>query len=183
MSSPERRVRMNGMTRRRALGLAAAAFFATPLIGACQFQPLYGTATSGGALQDVMKSVEVPQIPGRVGQRVRNELIFGTTGGGYPAEPQYRLSIVIRESVSAILVEQTGDAQGQQYHLEANFQLVRLTDNSVVLQGHSKSRTAFDKFEQIYANVRAQIDAENRAARVVADDIKTRLAAFLSRAA
>jgi LPS-assembly lipoprotein len=53
----------------------------------------------------------------------------------------------------------------------------------VVFQGTSNARAPFERFESIYSNVRAREDAENRAARIVADDLKTRLAAYLSRPA
>ena len=174
---------MSKLTRRQAFLGVGLAIIAAPTLSACQFQPLYGTTSSGRDLRHVMKAVEVARIPGRVGQQLRNELIFTTTGGGYPADPEYDLLIVIRESVTNILVERTGDAQGKQYNLDANFQLVRRSDKEVVLKGTSTSRAAFDKYEPIYSNVRAERDAENRAARHVADNIKTRIAAFLSSSA
>jgi LPS-assembly lipoprotein len=52
-----------------------------------------------------------------------------------------------------------------------------------MLEGQAMSRAAYDRFEQIYSNVRARYDAENRASRTVADSIKVRIAAFLSNAA
>jgi LPS-assembly lipoprotein len=51
----------------------------------------------------------------------------------------------------------------------------------VVFQGSSHARAPFERFEAIYSNVRAREDAENRAARTIADDLKTRLSAYLSR--
>jgi LPS-assembly lipoprotein len=52
-----------------------------------------------------------------------------------------------------------------------------------MLEGSSYGRAAFDRVESIFANVRAKQDAEDRAATTVANDLKTRLAAFLSTAA
>lgn len=164
----------------RRFALAAVALLCLPLLAGCQFQPLYGTTPDGQSLQTVMKTVDISPIPGRVGQRLRNELIFRTTGGGNAQSPKYKLQIAIRESITSILVETTGDAEGQLYNLNASFTLVRVGDNMVLLEGESTSRAAYDKFEQIFANTRARIDAENRAARIVADGIKTRIAAFLS---
>jgi LPS-assembly lipoprotein len=164
----------------RRLVLATTALLCLPLLAGCQFQPLYGTTPDGKSLKTVMKSVDISPIPGRVGQRLRNELIFGTTGGGNADAPKYKLQIAIRESITSILVETTGDAEGQLYNLSASFQLIRIGDSAVLLKGESTSRAAYDKFEQIFANTRARIDAENRAARIVADGIKTRIAAFLS---
>jgi LPS-assembly lipoprotein len=178
MSSCERTGKNKFHSRRRTLALIGSALLAAPFVSACQ--PLYGTTPGGARLKDVMASLEITEIPSRVGQRVRNELIFGVTGGGRPPRAEYRLEISVREWIVDTLVERTGDAKGQLYHLDAQFKLVRLTDKQVVLEGRSAGRAALDRFDPIFSNVRARIDAENRAARVVADGIKTRIAAFLS---
>ena len=52
-----------------------------------------------------------------------------------------------------------------------------------MLQGTSHARASFERFSSIYSNVRARDDAENRAAKTIAEDLKTRLAAYLSGAA
>ena len=53
----------------------------------------------------------------------------------------------------------------------------------MVLQGTSHARAGFERFQSIYSNVRAREDAENRAAKTIADDLKIRLATYLSGAA
>lgn len=182
MSSSRRRFAGATPSRREVVAGVGAGLAAAALAG-CGFQPLYGTTASGERLKDVMAGVQISSVPGRVGQRVRNELIFGTARGGYPAEPNFRLEIAIRESLLDQLVNRTGDAQGQIYVLEADFRLIRVADETIALQGRATSRAAYDRFEQNFANVRAKIDAENRAATTIADNIKVRLAAFLSAAA
>ena len=159
---------------------------AVPLLAACGdggFRPLYGSAGIGGAgAAEKLAQVEIAPIPGRVGQRIRNELIFDTTGGGVAAPPAYRLEIAIRESVTSTLVKTDGDAQGQVYGLDASFSLIKLSDKTVVLKGTSYGRAGFERVTAIYANVRAQQDASDRAARTVATELKSRLAAFLATA-
>lgn len=166
-------------------GLVAVAATA-PLLAACGeggFRPMYGaTGTTGQNLSDVLAGVDVAPIPGRTGQQIRNELIFKTRGGGNPAPQQYRLEVAFRQSVQSILVQRTGDAKGQVLSLEATFKLINLADKKVALEGKSHSRAAFEKFESIYTNLRARRDAENRAAKIVANGIHTRVAAFLSNA-
>lgn len=150
------------------------------LTSGCGFQPLYGPTASGAQLEDIMRTVDISPVPGRVGQQVRNELIFKTTGGGLAGDSQYRLDIAIRESVVNLLVEGTGNIEGQVYQLYSEFKLVRIEDNEVVLSGHSNSRAAFDKVGSVFADIRAQRDAENRAAKTIAETIRTRLASYLS---
>jgi LPS-assembly lipoprotein len=162
--------------------LAAVAVLALGLAG-CGLQPLYGSTASGSRLAAVMSGVEVTPVPGRVGQRVRNELIFENTGGG-GAAPQttYTLDIVIKENITNELVRISGDAKAQVYELDATFKLIG-RDGRVVLEGKAASRAAYERYQTIFSNVRARVDAENRAARTVAESIKVRIAAYLSQAA
>ena len=156
-------------------------------VSGCGFHPLYGTTAHGSNLTQVMKSIQVATIPSRVGQRLRNELVFETTGGGEPVAPVYRLDIAIRESLRNTLVTQAGQPTGQVYELNAEFRLVRIKDNETIFKGASTEDASFDlagvtgNAGSIYGDVRARIDAENRAARSLADTLKTRIAAFLSR--
>jgi LPS-assembly lipoprotein len=151
-------------------------------LAGCGIQPLYGTTAGGSRLAAAMAGVDVTPIPGRVGQRVRNELIFENTGGSGQAPSTYKLDIVVKESVINELVKISGDAKGQVYELDATFKLIS-NDGRVVLEGKATSRAAYERFETIFSNVRARYDAENRAARTVAESIKVRIAAYLSQAA
>jgi LPS-assembly lipoprotein len=162
--------------------LAALAVTAVISLAGCGIQPLYGTTAGGSRLAAAMAGVDVTPIPGRVGQRVRNELIFENTGGSGQVGRTYKLDIVIKESVINELVQITGDAKGQVYELDATFKLIG-NDGRVVLEGKATSRAAYERFETIFSNVRARYDAENRAARTVAESIKVRIAAYLSQAA
>ena len=169
--------------RSHALIAALCAGLAALALGGCGFQPLYGGTTAGGArLSEEMKTVSITPIPGRVGQKLRNELIFYTTGGGAGAPTRFKLDIVIKESVTDQLVQITGDATGQIYQLDATFKLVD-DHGKVLLQGKGISRAPYNRFQEIFANVRARYDAENRAARTVAESIRTQVAAYLANAA
>jgi LPS-assembly lipoprotein len=170
--------------RSHALIAAFCAGLAASALAGCGFRPLYGGTTAGGTkLVEVMKAVDITPIPGRVGQKLRNELIFATTGGDDPAPTRYKLDIVIKESVTDQLVQITGDATGQIYQLDATFKLVDSASGRVVLQGKGIARAPYNRFQEIFANIRARYDAENRAARTVAESIRTQIAAFLANAA
>jgi LPS-assembly lipoprotein len=150
------------------------------------FHPLYATSPLVGGTNVAAKlaSLEIAPIPSRVGQRVRNEMIYQSTGGGTEAlNPVYRLEIVITESITPTLVQIDGNSSGSIYNLNAKFRLIRIADKTVALQGESNGRIMFQRFESVFSNVRARHDAEDRAASTVADDLKSRLAAYLSNAA
>lgn len=164
-----------------AVGLGTAV-----MLGGCSdgsgFRPMYAASASGERLQDKLALVDVSTIGGKNGQRLRNELIFETTGGGVrTTTPKYRLEIVLRESIGATLVRTTGEASSSIYNMDSTFRLVEISSKKVLLQGSSASRAAFDRFSSIYSNVRAADDAADRAAKTMATEIKGRVAAFLSR--
>ena len=162
--------------------LAALAVTAAITLAGCGIQPLYGTTAGGSRLAAAMAGVDITPIPGRVGQRVRNELIFENTGGSGQTGTTYKLDIVIKESLTNELVKISGDAKSQVYELDATFKLIS-NDGRVVLEGKATSRAPYERFETIFSNVRARYDAENRAARTVAESIKVRIAAYLSQSA
>ncbi len=148
------------------------------------FRPLYASpAVVGTDVNEKLAQIDIAPIPGRVGQRLRNELIFQSTAGDLPSRPAYRLNIVIRQSITATLVRIDGDSLGSTYNLDASFKLIRMSDNTVMLEGKSYGRSPFQRFDSVFANVRARKDAEDRAARTIGNELKSRLAAFLSGAA
>jgi LPS-assembly lipoprotein len=152
-------------------------------LSACGFQPLYGsntTTASGARLAEVMSSVDVTPIPGRVGQKLRNELIFSNTGGNYAAASRYKLHIALREKVINQLVQISGNARGQVYQLEAHYKLVNPANGQILHEGTAISRAPYYRYQEIFANVRARYNAEDRAAKTVAESIKTQVVAFIA---
>jgi LPS-assembly lipoprotein len=150
------------------------------------FRPMYASSaiTGGTDVNQKLAELEIAPIPGRVGQRIRNELIYQATGGaGSLAHPVYRLEIIMRESITPTLVQIDGNSSGSVYNLSTSFRLVRLADKSVALMGESNGRAAFQRFDSVFANVRARQDAEDRVAKSIGDELKGRLAAYLSGAA
>lgn len=161
--------------------LGALALTAASLgVGGCGFQPLHGTTASGAQLDEVMRTVDVATIPGRTGQQVRNELIYGTTQGGERGTPIYRLEVAVKQTITNTFATTTGNVQGQMFELSAEYRLVRITDNQVMFKSTTGAHAAFDKVQSVFADIRALRDAENRTARTVADAIKTQVAAYLS---
>lgn len=184
MSSPKVPSKGRIVSRRVFLGGVGVTMAATlaGCGGETGFQPLYGPTASGVRLDDKLAQVDIAKIPSRVGQRIRNELIFNNTGGGSPAPPLYTLEITIREGINSTLVRSSGEALSQVYSIDAGYRLISIKDKKILLQGVSHARAAFERNQSVYANVRAREDAENRAARTIAEEVKLRLTAFLSRA-
>ncbi len=170
---------------RKAIAACGAVVLSALLLGGCGgggFQPLYATGATGERTDARFAILDIATIPGRVGQRIRNDLIFErTSAAGDAAKPTKRVEVKLTESVLTNGVQVTGDSTSQTYQVEAVYRLVDIATGKVDSEGRSVARANFERFSAIYANVRAKEDAENRAARVISSDLKTRLAVHLSR--
>ena len=184
MSSSEasRSSRQTRAGRRAALRLIGLGLASVGLAGCSGgFQPLYGSLGAGADAK--LHQVEFAIIPGRNGQRIRNELIFKTYGGDTPATgaaARYRLEVAIKESATTTLVLRDGTSGGQIYQIDARFQLVEISTKRVLLEGMSQARATSERFTNVFSNVRAADEAQERASKTIATDLKARLAAFLS---
>ncbi|MEL6746423.1 MAG: hypothetical protein AAFO79_01210 [Pseudomonadota bacterium] len=165
----------------RAAGTAAALAGALFIAG-CSFQPLYGDRGDGSGAAQSIGAIGISQISGRVGQRLRNQLIFLTTGGQEPFAPEYQLDVSTKQTVRSIVVRVDGDARGKVFILSSTFSLRRIADKAILLESTGTAQAAFESFDEIYADRRARIDAENRAADELARSIQIRVAAAIDRA-
>ncbi|MFC5422151.1 LPS assembly lipoprotein LptE [Bosea eneae] len=170
------------MTRRRPLALAATLALAA-LAGGC-FQPLYGEGTVskvGGNVRNAMLGIDVPEIKGLVGHYLRNELVFEFDGGGAPDRQKIlKLTASTSESLEVITVDYAnGRADSAILVATADWQLVRAGSNEVVASGQSIVRAPYERSQQRFAALRAARDAQIRAAKELAQQIKARVAAAL----
>jgi LPS-assembly lipoprotein len=159
------------------------------LAGGC-FQPLYGeqSLTGGPVLRDQLSSVDVLQIEApkgsdeaRLAVEVRNSLLFDFTGGGYAAPPTHRLKISMYSTRASIIVDTTTSRPDiENYGLNATYSLLEIATGRIVVTGQTFSRVSYDipGQQQRFARLRGLRDAETRAAKVIADNIKSRLASY-----
>ena len=70
----------------------------------------------------------------------------------------------------------------QQFGLNATYTLVEVASGKTVVTGSTFARVSIDNpgQQQRFANARGQRDAENRAAKVISDNIKSRLASYFA---
>lgn len=173
---------------RRCFSLAVV-FAVAGLTAGC-FQPLYAERTLDGqpGLKEMMSAVDVSQIAApngtplsRIAVAVRNDLVFQTTGGDTPAPPKYRLKINLSSSQLSVIVDiQTNRPDVTNEALNASYELVDIKTGKVVVRDQAFARVSYDipGEEQRFAAGRALRDAENRAAALIASNIRTRLASY-----
>jgi len=150
-------------------------------LGGCNVRPMYGTLPGGGTAMDELRAIDIEAADDRVEQVVRNELIFAFTGGGEAAAPRYRLRLFLTKLEADLGVEKFSDVPAAYLmRLSANFVLLDAASGKTLLTGKSFANASYDFSTQRFANVRAERDAEDRAARVIADDIRTRIASYFA---
>lgn len=166
----------------------AAVFALAGLVAGC-FQPLYADRSTGGAGLDTrLAGVKVDPIDtpngtplARVGVEVRNDLIYDLTGGGGEAPSTHKLTIRLSSKTLQVIVDiHSGRPDIQNYNIDASYQLTDLSTGKVVVKGTTFARVSYNipGQEQRFAGVRGLRDAENRAAKVIADGIQSRLASY-----
>ena len=168
---------------------AAAALMLAATAGGC-FQPLYRehSPTGGPVLRDQLSAVDVQQIAApkgtdeaRLAVEIRNALLFHLTGGGSSAPPTHQLKIAMHSTRSSIIVDiNTSRPDVENYGINATYTLTEIATNKIVVTGQTFARVSYDipGQQQRFARQRGLLDAESRAAKVIAENIRSRLASY-----
>jgi LPS-assembly lipoprotein len=168
------------------MGLAAAA-------SACTVRPLYmkeGPASAGASAGTAaeLASVAVNPVKTHYAQLVRNELIFLLGGGaGEATNPRYTLNLNVS---SQQMSSATAPVSGRDdvnvptaaiLVLTARYTLTDISSNKVVAKGSRNISSSIDVPRQQYAALRAENDAQQRAARELAQLLRFAIAQDLVR--
>jgi LPS-assembly lipoprotein len=162
------------------------------LLGGC-FQPLYSEHAISGGNENVaqaLRHVDVAELKtprgsriDRVGFQIRNSLIYSLTGGNGGSSPAYRLNIDLKASQQQIVVDpSSGRADVSNYGIDAYYTLTELATGKVVARSVASARVSYNipGQQQRFAGERGLRDAEDRAATVIADNIRNRLASYFT---
>jgi LPS-assembly lipoprotein len=154
-------------------------------LSAC-FRPLYGPTASGVPLQDLLASIKIDTVKSPLGQErfghfLRTELVYELNGSGQVHEKRFVLTLSIRELVQTPIVDTTlGRADAATIVTYTTFSLTSLDGTKVITGGTANASATYNRDPQRFASVRAARDAEMRAAKATAEQIRTRLSAVLS---
>ena len=158
----------------------ALAFALLPLAG-CGLQPLYQGGGSG-AVATTLGSVSVGPIEGQAGWLMRSKLTdrLGIGSGG---AARYRLDVKLDDNIVAFGLRSDRAATQERRTLRARYQLVELSNGTVVLDATAGSDAGIDIVSSEYATVAAEQTALENLTDIVADQIAARLALYASRTA
>jgi LPS-assembly lipoprotein len=147
------------------------------LLGGC-LQPVYapaGRATPQASLQ----TIEVADIKGRLGHYLKTSLQFALGGGTLPNTPVYRL-VAAPTSNNRIAAVDRGIAVADNVSavVDVSYQLIEISSGNPLLTSSVQAIASFGRSTQRFANIQAQQDAEERAAKLAAEQIRTEIVAF-----
>lgn len=185
---------MQGFSSKRLLSLCVVGL--ALIASGCQVRPLYsdaaptvgGSVGVNGSMRSKLASVSI-NLPGdRVTQEVRNHMIFLFAGGaGQPTSPLYSLQLgVSAKNLSLALIQNANnDKSGQPtaglIRMTGTYVLTRTSDGQVVGKGTRIVTSNYDSPRQRFAATRAARDANNRAARELAEALNLSVAQDLSK--
>lgn len=184
LSDRKPRVAHRRLTVSRIAGLAVAGLLAAATAGC--FQPMYAQKVAGSTdatLAQTFDDIEVVFVEGRVGNEVRNDLIFALTGGsGNPVGVPYRLVLNVKESTttSAVVDSVTGLPEVEIVRVDVSWQLFDNANPKTPIANNQGFGTAsLDSGYQRFARARAIRDAQNRSSVMAAEMIRGQLASYL----
>ncbi len=131
--------RGSGANRRFGGGVLLAAAAALAL-GACSVQPLYGPSNfvDSGPVQSTLTRISVGEVNDRVGQQVRNRVIFQMTGGKAISDPLYHMTLTVTSREIGLGITVTEASPVYSIIVQATFTVKRAGTEEVLVTGTAK---------------------------------------------
>ena len=146
---------------------------------ACGFRPLYGER-SGSVNEAALAGVSVVPLRDRSGQLLYTHLTKGLHARGRARNPQWQLSIKLDRRVERLGIRKDETATRANLTFVARFQLRDLRTKKVAFQGRSVISSSYDILKSRYGTIASEKTAVERATRLLAENIKARVAIFLT---
>ena len=163
--------------KRTGRGLALLAPLALALAG-CGFSPMYadgdGASATRAAIFDVSPAAD------RTTQVLRNELLRGIAPEEARRAP-WLLDLAATEEETEVLTSRQRGALQKRYRMSATFELRDKATKKPLLRGKSFADAYYTITRQHFADINARMQARRAAARQLADDLRTRIAAHFAR--
>lgn len=163
----------------RRIGTACVVLLA---LGACGFQPLYGTKDEVPMSQE-LALVDIAPIKDRIGQELRSRLLDALTPKGAPDRPRYSLSVLLTESIAQTAVQKTAFATRANMTVSASFTLTDLrapkAEDRRKFGGSTQVVSSYNILNSTFATLAAENEARSRAVAEIAEEIRIRLALWL----
>ena len=151
-------------------------------LAGCGFKPIYETRGDGSSLARALADIAVEPQDDRTGQRVRNALLSIIAPVGMAGKPRYALNLETKSKNETLIVNKDTMIARQAYRLTATFALTEFQTGRTVYSGRTVSRVSYDRVDSEFANIQSGINAEQQAAREIAQDIALQITGYLASA-
>jgi LPS-assembly lipoprotein len=144
-------------------------------------RPMYSEMGPGPPVSAALAAVSVDEVRGRLGHYLDEELSFALNGGNAADQTRYRLAVTLTERIETPVADVvTGRAQVATIIVEAEYVLTRAGGGPELARGRAVQSASYARLTQRFAGVRAGRDAEIRIAKLLAEQIKNRIAAVFA---
>jgi LPS-assembly lipoprotein len=143
---------------------------------------MYGS-TSLGAVDGELARVKVQVISDRVGQQAHNFLLDRLNRSGRPVDPRYLLEVRIQVAKTELGIERDETATRAKLVLTARFSLTDIKTRETLLRRTARSTNSYNIVDSAVSTRSAELDAVERAAREISEDIRVLLSLYFRRRA
>lgn len=158
--------------RRTALLLLLAA-------AGCNLRPIYRD-DEATAVVPALAAIDVTQLYGRRGQYLRGYLLDEFNPGGAQIPPEYQLDIILRQESNTLAIQLDNTPTRANLALGAAFTLKRRSDGVVLYDSAVRRVVSYNIRSDPFATLITEQDAERRAAREIARQIRTILSLYFA---
>jgi LPS-assembly lipoprotein len=160
--------------------LAAVLAIALLALAGCGFRPLYGERSAASVAAPELAAIQIDSISNREGQLVRNSLLDKMQPRGAAPKPLYRLQVGVGIARESLGVRIDDTATRGNLTMNASYTLIDLASGKPLMSANSRAVSSYNILDSDFATVISENDAIRRTAAEVSEEIKTRVAIFLS---
>jgi|DewCreStandDraft_4_1066084.scaffolds.fasta_scaffold00053_206 LPS-assembly lipoprotein len=154
---------------------ALLAFFGSSALSGCTLTPLHGPGL-GERVNPALAAIEIDAPHTRLGQILAGELRRELDPAGLAPPPRHTLVVRLEREKSPLAVQLDDVTTRFDLTLAARFDLVRKADGRILYRSAVRRVASYNVVRAPYATLVAEQDAERRAAKELAREIRTRLA-------
>ncbi|MDB2415061.1 hypothetical protein N9W34_04740 [Rickettsiales bacterium] len=149
------------------------------LLSACGFRPLHGDHEAAQKDIELLKSVEIPPISGKIGQDFRRKLSEIINPSRTYSESIYRLEVNLNKDSIPLAIERNRIVTRYKLIVRANYKLIRIADNKVIDSGELSRDGGYDKVSSDYATYISEEYTTKTVAEALAEDMRLQLTSVL----
>lgn len=140
----------------------------------CTVQPLHST---GDEAASASADISINPVDTRLEQQVRNRLIFLLNGGGEnPVQSRFAASLSVKSQSTNLfkvgIDDSDTDTTATRLTITGTLILTDTSNEDATKTFVRVAHASYDRTSQFFANSRAQINAEDRAAAVLAEELR-----------